>query len=339
MKRALVAIALLALTAVIVPGASRQLQAVTAAAAPAITVEQQAWWSKPGITVPAVVGHHIHVAATIPRPGTIVNGRVDVPVHLVLHDQVGSPNWIRWQDGPDTKGQIPTTIRDFTCTPHPDFTDCARDMVLPVDFSSFGTGLRELRISLNVPDEQPDASGSQRMFGSFGLQVCVRSCSPVDQGGRSIDFLEARGWYDDAGATGAHGYQNARITSGIDSIRAGGTVTLKLAPGSGGLATKYSGVYIDPDMHHHLAGQVLLERAGSFAGAVTIPANLTPGPHKFVALASDGKNAGVIAITFQVGGDLPSSSPPPSPTAAPSAVPSATSAPSPTAFPSVCVVP
>jgi hypothetical protein len=291
-----------------------------------MTVEAQAWWSKPGITVPSVVGHHIHVSATIPVTGTIVDGRVDVPVHLTLHDQVGSPNFIRWQDGSTTKGQISVSRADVTCTTHDGFTDCQHDMVLPVDFAKFGTGLRELRISLNVPDEQPDGlpgsdSGAQRMYQSFGLEVCVRACSPIEQGGRSLNFIEARGWYQD------HEYQNARVTSGIGSIRAGGTVGLKLAPGSGGDATTFSGVYIDPDMHRHDAGRVLLTRSGSFQGSVTIPADLAPGVHKFVAVASDGQNAGVISIPFTVGGSVPT----PTPTIAPT--------PPPTPAPSICGVP
>ena len=64
-----------------------------------VTLEAQAWWNRDGIQTPEAPGHHVHVAATIPTPGRIVNGRVDVPVTITLHDQVSGPNWIRWSDG------------------------------------------------------------------------------------------------------------------------------------------------------------------------------------------------------------------------------------------------
>jgi hypothetical protein len=322
------------------------------AAAPAtMTVESQAWWAKDGIDIPHVVGHHIHVQATVPKTGSIVNGRVDVPVHLLLHDQVGSPNFIRWQDGSTTKGSIAVTRSAFSCSTHDGFTDCIHDMVLPIDFATFGTGLRELRISLNVPDEQPDVSGSQRMFQSFGIEVCVRACSPVAVGGRSLTFLEARGWYDDTGTTGSHEYQNARITSGIDSVKAGGTVGVKLAPGSGGRPTVFSGAYLDPNMHLHDAGRVIATWAGPHTGDIVIPADLAAGTHKLVLVTSDGKNAGVLAVPFDVGGPASTPSPTPTPTATATAAPTPlvtaaptpvpTAPPTPTVAPSipVCVVP
>lgn len=317
MRRLLAALAIVAL-----------LPIATSAATPTVTLESQGWWSKPGIDVPEVVGHHIHVQATIPKPGVVVNGRVDVPVRLTLHDQVGSPNFVRWQDGSNTKGSIKVTAADFTCTAHDGFTDCTRDMVLPIDFGGFGTGLRELRISLNVPDEQPDDlpgsdEGDQRMYQSTGWQVCVRACSPEYRSGP--EFVEARGWYE------GHGYQNARLTTGVDSVKAGGTIGVKLAPGAGGDATRYSAAYIDPDMHHHDAGRVLLERNGPYSGTITIPADLAPGPHKLALLASDGFNAGVLVIPFVVGPAAPTATPTPSPSPSPT--------PSPTPSPVVTPVP
>ena len=260
-----------------------------------VTLEAQAWWNRDGIQTPEAPGHHIHVSATIPRPGVIVNGRVDVPVTITLHDQVSGPTWIRWSDGSTVKGSIALDgFNGFACTTHDGFTDCKRSVVLPIDFGGFGTGLRELRISVNVPDEQPDVAGSQRMFNSTGWPVAVRALSPIAEGGRSVNFIEARGWYTD------HEYQNARLTTGIPSVRAGGTIGVKLAPGSGGIATTYSLVTLDPDMHRHLIGRVLLERNGAFSGSVVIPADLAPGTHKLTLLASDGKDAGVLVIPFVV---------------------------------------
>jgi hypothetical protein len=320
-------------------GAAQALAPLPAAAGPTMTVESQAWWAKDGIDIPHVVGHHIHVQATVPKTGVIVNGRVDVPVHLLLHDQVGKPNFIRWQDGSTTKGSSAPPA--FTCSTHDGFTDCIADAVLPIDFASFGTGLRELRISLNVPDEQPDVSGAQRMFQSFGIEVCVRACSPVAVGGRSLTFLEARGWYDDTGTTGPHEYQNSRITTGIDSVKAGGTVGVKLAPGSGGRPTTFSGAFLDSNMHLHDAGRVIATWAGPHTGDISIPSDLAPGSHKLILVASDGKNAGVLAVPFTVDGPNPSSTatPTPAPTSTATATPTALATATPTPIPTVPVTP
>ena len=76
-------------------------------------------------------------------------------------------------------------------------------------------------------------------------------------------------------------------------------------------------------------GEAGKEVHGRPAGSVTIPSDLAPGVHKFVALASDGQNAGVISIPFTVGGT------PPTPTPTPTATPT----PTPTVTPPTCVVP
>lgn len=314
------------------------------AAIPTVTLESQAWWSRPsdgGIKVPSNVGEHVHVKATIPKPGVIVNGRVDVPVTMTLHNQVRGPNWVRWSDGSTVKGRIDLNgFAGFDCTtPMPGMTNCVRSITLPIDFSAFGTGLRELRISTNVPDEQPDRSGSQRMFNSTGWQVCVRACSPVAVGGRSIKFVEARGWYDDRGGetNKEHNYQNARLTTGIDSVKAGGTIGVKLAPGSGGLTTRYSLVTLDANMHMGIIGRVLAQANGSMSRSVTIPADLSPGVHKLNLVASDGNNAGVLVVPFTVGSG--SATPPPtaSPTIAPTPPP--TPSPTPVVTPSPTIAP
>jgi hypothetical protein len=236
------------------------------------------------------VGHHTHVQVTVPKPGTIVNGVVNVPATLILHDQVGNPNFIRWQDGSTDKGRITVSKSQFTCVTT-DFTDCKLSLNLPINFSNFGTGLRELRISLNIPDEDPDLTGSQRMYQSFGIPVCVRACSPIAISGRSLNFIEGRGWYQ------GHGYQNARITTGIDSVKHGGTVGVKLAPGSGGLPTKWTAIYVNPNMHAGLPGITLRPPTpGSFSGKVVLPAG--EGVSKLVSIASDGQNSGVLAVTY-----------------------------------------
>lgn len=210
----------------------------------------------------------------------MVDGRVSFPVRVTLHDQVGSTNIVRLQD----EGSYAQTI-PFVLGP---CADCSRDLTITADVSSWSTGRHELRFTANVPDEQPNASGDQRMFQSTGIQLCVRSCTPSY---RSGDWLEARGWYD------GHGYQNARLTSSVASVRSGGTISVRLAPGSEGLPTTGSGVYIDPDFHNGSSGIVVLERSGPFTGSVTLP-SLPPGAHRLVLVAHDAQNGGVLLIPF-----------------------------------------
>jgi hypothetical protein len=136
------------------------------------------------------------------------------------------------------------------------------------------------------------------MFNSTGWQVCVRACTPEYRSGP--EFVEARGWYDDSPAGVAHGYQNARLTTGVGSVRAGGTIGVKLAPGSGGLATTYSLVTLDANMHAGIAGRVLRETNGPWSGSLTIPADLSSGAHALSLVASDGQNAGVLVVPFTV---------------------------------------
>ena len=142
-----------------------------------------------------------------------------------------------------------------------------------------------MRLTANVSSN----GDGLRQFQSTGWPVPVRStvCST-----RCNVFWEARGWYDSG-----HEYANARLTT-LD-IRSGGTIKVRLGPGSGGLPTKLAGVYVDPDFHHGSAGIVVRQWASSYTGSVTLP-SLPSGPHKLVLLSSDGQNAGVLAIPFDV---------------------------------------
>jgi hypothetical protein len=244
------------------------------------TAESQAWWAIDGFDIPSAVGHHIHLRVTYPTG--IVDGRVTFPVRVTLHDQVGSTNIVRLQNEGSYSQSVPFVLGPCD--------DCFRDLTITADVSNWSTGRHELRFTANVPDEQPDVSGDQRMFQSTGIQLCVRSCTPSY---RSGDWLEARGWYD------GHGYQNARLTSTLASVRSGGTISVRLAPGSDGLPTKGAGVYIDPNFHDGNPGIVVREWAGPYTGSVTLP-DLPSGSHRLVLVAHDGKNAGVLQVPFVV---------------------------------------
>jgi len=155
-----------------------------------------------------------------------------------------------------------------------------------VDFSTWGTGRREMRWTANIPTNDE----GNRQYQSTGWQVCHITCSPSY---RSGPWIEARGWYE------GHGYAIARLTSGIESVRSGGTVSVSLKPGSGGDATVFSAAYIDPALHSGDDGIVLGTWNGQYVGSVTLPV-LPSGPHRLVLLSSDGQNAGVLVVPFVV---------------------------------------
>jgi hypothetical protein len=203
---------------------------------------------------------------------------VAVPVTVKLHDQTGKATSLRVADGSSVKQSWSLALGPCA--------DCTWTGTVTVDFSTWGTGRREMRWTANIPDN----AESKRQYQSTGYQVCVRSCSPSY---RSGPFTEARGWYE------GRGYANARLTSTIDTVRSGGTIKVALKPGSGGLATKLAGVYIDPDFHAGSAGIVVKQWSAAFTGSVTLP-TLPSGAHRLVLLSSDGANAGVLSIPFNV---------------------------------------
>ncbi len=281
----------------------------TAAPDPTITLESQAWWRRDGISVPDHVGAHVHTKATVPADGQIVNGRIDIPVTVTLHDARGKTNWFRIATESKSIYQ-----RDLSLGP---CNDCTASFTASVDLSGLPTGRHELRLSANNPDEDPDRAGAQRMYQSTGWQVCVRSCSPSYRG---ANHIEARGYYTD------FGYQNTRLASDPADIRSGATIKVRFGPGSGGQATEFAGVYIDPNFHAGSAGTVVRQWSGAFSGSVTLP-SVAAGPHRLVLVSSDGQSAGVLVIPFTQGSSDPPASTP-KPTARPTPTPT-TSTPTP----------
>ena len=248
------------------------------AAISTVTLESQGWWSSAGISVPSRVGEHIHVKATVPVDGVPINGQIAVPVTVTLHDQTGKATSLRVSDGSTVKQSWPLSIGPCA--------DCTWSGTVTVDFSKWSTGRREMRWTANVPD---NAEG-KRHYQSTGWQVCVRACTPSYRTG---PYVEGRGWYE------GRGYANARLTSDLTTVRSGGTIKVSLKPGSGGLTTRLAGVYIDPDFHQGVDGIVVRTWTAGFTGSVTLP-TLPSGAHRLVLLSSDGKNAGVQVVPFEV---------------------------------------
>jgi hypothetical protein len=265
-------------TLLVIAALAFALASPVSAAVPTVTLESQGWWSQSGLVIPGAVGAHIHVLATVPADGYPTDGLVAVPVTVTAHDQIGAITLLRVSDGSTVMQSWPLALGPCA--------NCSWSGTVTVDFSTWPSGRREMRWTANIPVN----SLGNRQYQSTGWQVCIRSCTPSY---RSGPYVEARGWY-----TG-RGYQNARLTSALSTVVSGGTITVKLAPGSGGKPTVFSGVYLDPDFHAGNSGTVLLTRTGPYSGVVVIPV-LAPGPHRLVLLSSDGLNAGVLAIPFSV---------------------------------------
>lgn len=263
---------------------------VEAAPPPTVIVESQAWWDADGLSIPTEVGHHIHMQATLPTG--VVNGIIQVPIKITLHDQIGAVTWIRAAQQSTEKpirfvGQTTWSTTQLKLpTPLGPCADCSLSTTIEMDISKWSTGVQELRLTANISKN----SEGNRQFQSTGWPLNVRSttCST-----RCNIFWEARGWYTE------REYQNARVTTLPWNIKSGGSVNIKLGPGSGGLATVFSGIYISPDFHHGSTGIWSKTWNGPFSGTVTLP-TLSSGTYKLVTLASDGKNAGVLAETFIV---------------------------------------
>lgn len=151
----------------------------TRGAVATVTLQSQGWWSKTGIVLPSQTGQHIHLQATVPVDGVPIDGKVAVPVSVALHAQTGATSYLRVSDGSTVKQSWPLKLG-----PCP---DCSWSGTVTVDFSTWGTGRREMRWTANVPSNDQ----GKRQFQSTGWQVCVRSCSPSYRSGPYTALYEA----------------------------------------------------------------------------------------------------------------------------------------------------
>jgi len=271
MRRLLALPATLLLLASIAPTA-------VGATPPTVTLESQSWWRKAGIIVPTQVGAHVHVKATVPADGTIVDGYVNVPITITLHDAAGKTNWFRM--GSES---VELYKRDVVLGP---CLDCTVSFDVALNLGRLSTGRHELRMSANVVDEDPGLDGAQRMYQSTGYQVCVRSCSPTYRDA-TPPSVEGRGWY-----TG-HDYQNAKFTTNPWDIHPGRDVGVRISGD-----TTFGGLYIDPNFHAGSEGVRVRTWSGNFTGKVLLPTNVAPGLHRLVLVSSDSQSAGVIVAEF-----------------------------------------
>lgn len=239
--------------------------------------------------IPRVVGHHIHLALCWPDYGTILPTRWDLPVTVTLHEvpQDAVAVHLRAQWGLSGNALYRRTS-DIT-VPLDANRNGVRSFTLPLDLSGIPSGSHEFRFSYLI---RYTVNGQTReQFQSYGLQGCVQTCVNPE---RTLPWIEARGWYTD------REYANARLLSPTSCLIRGGRCTVEMKPGSGGLPTVEHIAAIDPNYHASYGGIEVSRGSGAFKGTITIPSNLSSGTHKLVIVSNDGKNAGVLALTFEV---------------------------------------
>lgn len=245
---------------------------------PRIFLESQAWWDSAGLAIPTNVGHHIHVGMCWPvnpdGSDALVDGILHLDVRVLLHNQIGVTNYLRFQDASGTASiKIPLVVGPG---------DVTTWVPVDLDLGLWGTGRRETHITVNIQNN----TDGKRQFNSTGWQLCVRSCTPIYRKG---PWTEARGWYE------GHDYQNARFLSLLPVAPVSGLWTFNVRL----VQTGPGGVFVDPNFHAGIEGTRLAD--GGYSGNLTVDTRLLAnGTHRLVLVASDGKSAGVQLVTFVV---------------------------------------
>lgn len=253
-----------------------------------VYLESQAWWDADKIVVPEQVGRHVHIGTNFPLDQTL-KGIVHFDIDVKLHNQPTTSKLTRVDVQVFGSG-VDKSFVAWSGTKYCTTGDCSYAFPIDVDTTKVPyDGRLEFRFHAFVSDPVTGQKG----YPSTGWQAYLANGGRPTQTYRTGNFLEARGWYTN------HGYAIARLTSPISSLGSGKTVGVKMAPGSGGKTTTFSGVYIDPDFHHGSSGIVVKQSNAAYTGNVVLPV-LPSGSHKIVLVSSDGKNVGVLAIPFSV---------------------------------------
>jgi hypothetical protein len=161
-----------------------------------------------------------------------------------------------------------------------------RQFSLNLDLSHLGSATRRIRFNAMAGN----ASLDHKFFVGTDYILNVHARTVTNP--RTL----GKGWYSD------HGYTNPVLDSPIPGIVSGTYCPhVEMHPGGDGLPTVEHLVLIDPDIHMHLLGIVVLRAAGPYNGAPCIDTRtLANGPHKLTLIASDGHLAGVLVLSFEV---------------------------------------
>jgi hypothetical protein len=245
-------------------------------AQPRSFLEAQDWW-RPTVSGTEDFGH-VHLGTCFPL-NQPVSGTVPFDFVVQLHDNPGlfTRARIHLLDGNGGNHQVISVPVNQTAAQHCPATpnQCTWVIPIPLNTTVAATdGYLNFRPAAIVTHP---GSGGTKQFAGAAWPLHVVNGKPVKD---SISPLRIAGssWY-----TGSL-YEEAEFLSPLPATVSGvWTPTVAMHPGAGGRAVDHSFASLDPAFHAMppFAGTVLLDRAGSFKGPLTIDTTtLTNGPHK-----------------------------------------------------------
>ena len=258
---------------------------------PRTFLEVQEWWEGTPLAEGQVA--HVHAGTCFPL-GQKVSGQVAFDVRITLHDNPGHLYGYEsalYVDGHGS-GDVSKTSLDHRCA-----STCTYWVHSVVDTTRANDGWHEFRFKPRVR-----MSNGAVMLTSAGWPAYTSNGNTVDGSRSSMGGIVGRGWYTD------EGYQNPVLSDAgqVLQVRSGiATFNLRLDKGSDGGDATYAAAYVDPDFHHGSQGTLLVERAGSYRGDVTVDTRgLSNGTHRLVlrveSAGSAGTNTGIQVIQFRV---------------------------------------
>ena len=161
--------------------------------APAIPLEVHSWWWEDGETV----ARHLHLAACLPNSRDLTGDLVsidapqDFTVVVTEFNNPSAVNWSRWSWESDVMEVVDTDLQCQTVPGVQQECKWTVDMTLDPDLSPHG-GMRELRLSPNVPHEDLDT----RQFATLNYQVYLHN-GKTEENYRPRTNPIGRSWYTD----------------------------------------------------------------------------------------------------------------------------------------------
>jgi hypothetical protein len=245
-------------------------------AQPRVFLEAQDWW-KPTVSGTEDFGHvHLGICFPLNQP---VAGTVHFDFVVQLHDNPGLLQNVRIHllDGNGQNHQVVSVKVGQTAAQHCPATPMQCTWTIPIDLNTTASttdGYQNFRPAAIVTHK---GDGGTKQFAGAAWPIDLANCDPVKN---AISPLRIAGssWYQ--GAL----YNEAEFLSPLPATVSGTwTPTVWMHPGAGGVAVKHSFASIDPAFHASppYAGQVLLDRTGTYKGPLTIDTTtLSNGPHK-----------------------------------------------------------
>jgi len=277
MRRLLLTLALLA--AVLTPApasAAPDPLACSGYNEPRVFLEAQDWW-RPTVSGTEDFGH-VHLGICFPLYQPVV-GVVHFDFVVQLHDNPGYLQNVRIHllDGNGQNHQVVSVKVGQTAAQHCPTTPVQCVWTVPIDLNttvSTTDGYVNFRPAAIVTHP---GSGGTKQFPGAAWPLLLANGQPV-KNAISPTRIAGSSWY-----TGSL-YEEAELTSALPPTVSGvWSPTVWMHPGAGGKVVDHSFASIDPAFHAvpPSGGLVLLDRAGSYKGPLTIDTTLlTNGPHR-----------------------------------------------------------